>query len=538
MIKQQILDDLKEVIKDLGYPTTDVVLSISPFGDYSTNIALQLAKHHTKDIKQFAVPSAKRDKRASEIASVIVKRLKDRNYLEKIEVAEPGFINFYIKKEIFSSSLKEVLSMGGNFGKSNLGKGKKARVEFISSNPTGPMHIGNGRGGPIGDVLASVLEFMGYQVLREYYHNDVGNQVKTLGVSIKAIAEGKSLSDEHYKGEYVAELASVLKDKIKGISDEEIGHLAVEFNFDSIMEDIRLLSINFDQVYKESDMRKEAAEVVDRLKKAGVVREKDGALWLAPSDEFLEDRETVIVKSNGSYTYLTADIVYHSLKFESGADLIIDIFGADHFGHVPRLQASMKALGYDIAKLKFLIYQYVRVKRGGQVVKLSKRAGNLITVREILDEVGRDAFRFTMLSYTPNTHIDFDLDLLKQKSKNNPVYFVQYAYVRMSAILQKVHQTISDDNLAILDQPTQLALIKQILEFPDVLLEVVHTLQPSKLTNYALVLAEKCHRFYETCPVLSASDDIKNARLVLVRVCQIVLANALSLLRISAPEKM
>lgn len=538
MLKQKIVDDLKKVIKDLGYQATDIVCSTSYFGDYSTNVALQLAKHHIKDIKQPTAPSAKRGETATDIAHKIASNLSGLSYLEKVEVAGPGFINFYIKKEIFSSSLQEVLSLGSNFGKSNLGKGKKARVEFISANPTGPMHIGNGRGGPLGDVLANVLEFTGFKVIREYYHNDIGNQVITLGSTIKAKLAGEKLLEEHYKGEYVLELVKKLKGQVEGKSDLSVGQLAVEINLADILDDTHALGIKFDYIYYESKLQNEIPTMIDKLKQAGVVRQKDGALWLAPSDEFLKDRETVIVRSNGGYTYFTSDIVYHSLKFESGADLIIDIFGADHFGHVPRLQASMAALGYDIVKLKFLIYQYVRVKKGGQVVKLSKRAGNLITVREVLDEVGRDAFRFIMLSYTPNTHIDLDLDLLKQKSNKNPVYFVQYAYVRMSAILQKVHQDILDDNLAILNSPDEIALIKQTLEFPDVLLEVVHTLQPNKLTNYALVLAEKFHRFYETCPVLSASDDIKNGRLVLVRACQIVLANALSLLRISAPEKM
>lgn len=528
MIKQQIVSDLKKALEDLKFQSTDIVCSTTRFGDYSTNIALQLAKLHTKDIKQIPL----------EIANAIVKKLKDKDYLEKVETSGLGFINFYIKKEVFSRVLKKVLSLGSNFGKSNLGKGKKARVEFISANPTGPMHIGNGRGGPLGDAVANVLEFAGFKVIREYYHNDIGNQVITLGSTIKAKSSGEKLLKEHYQGEYVLELVKKLKGQVDGKSDLSVGQLAVEINLANILDDIEALGIKFDYIYHESKLQNEIPAILDKLKQAGVVRQKDGALWLAPSDEFLKDRETVIVKGDGGYTYFTSDIVYHRDKFESGADLIIDVFGADHFGHVPRLQAAMKALGYETTKLRFLIYQYVRVKRGGQVVKLSKRAGNLITAREVLDEVGRDAFRFTMLNYAPNTHIDFNLDLLKERSNKNPVFFVQYAYVRLSAILEKAHQDILDGSLAVFNKPSEIELIKQILEFEDVLLEVMSTLQPNKLTNYSLVLAAKCHRFYESCPVLSASDDIKRSRLALVKACQIVLASVLSLLGVSTPNKM
>lgn len=538
MIKQQILNDLRETIKDLGYLTTDIVCSTSQFGDYSTNIALQLAKHHIKDIKQPATPSAKRGEPATEIAHSIASNLSGLNYLEKVEVAGPGFINFYIKKEIFSSSLWKVLSLGSNFGKSNLGKGKKARIEFISANPTGPMHIGNGRGGPLGDVVANILEFTGFKVIREYYHNDVGNQITALGATIKAKLAGEELSEQHYQGEYVLELTESLKGQIKGKSDEEVGQMAAELNFKSIMDDVKALGINFDLIVKESEFRTEAASMVDKLKEKGVVKEKEGALWFAPQDEYLKDRETVLVRSDGRYTYFTSDIVYHSNKFESGADLIIDVFGADHSGHVPKLQASMKALGYDVSKLKFLLYQYVRVKRGGKVVKISKRAGNLITAREVLDEVGKDAFRFTMLSYSVLTHIDFDMDLLKQRSQKNPVYFVQYAYVRMWSMLKRANRTQDDVDLSSLKERVELDLIKHLYEFPDIVEAVSFSLEPNKLTNYAFQLAEKFHRFYEACPVLSAPDDIQRSRLVLVRACQTVLANALSLLRISAPEKM
>lgn len=544
MVKDKILQDLKKVVEDLDYPTTDIVLSISKnpqFGDYTTNVPLQLAKLDGVYGKQSP----------KEIANQIVGHLSSLSYLEKVEVAGSGFINFFIKIEKLTQDLDEILKKGDDFGKSDFGKGKKARVEYVSANPTGPLHIGNARGGPIGDVIASVLEICGYEILREYIHNDVGEQVKALGATIKAKLHGNLATNNQYQGEYISELAKELEN-IEDKSDEDVGKMAVNSLYEEIMVDIHQMGIKFDLVVRESELRKEAQTILEELKKGGVIKEKDGALWLAPNDEFLKDRETVVQKSDGGYTYFTADIVYHKLKFESGAAIIIDVFGSNHHGHVPRLQAAVSALGFDPKKMKFVLYQYVRVKRGTDIVKMSKRAGNFITAREVLEEVGVDAFRFYLLRFAPQTHMDFDLELVKQQSSSNPVYYVQYAHARMSNIIKKyqisnikynnlpsAEQISNKTDYSLLKHPSELNLIKHLLYFPDLVLEIGKNLQVHHLTDYAITLADLFHKFYETCPVLQAETrGLVNARLALVKGCKITLANALGLLGVSSPERM
>lgn len=536
MVKQKILEDLKQAVEPLGFGITDTFLSISKnpaFGDYSTNLALQLAKMEPVGVKQTP----------QEIANQILEKFGKPDYLEKAEVAGGGFINFFVKSEILANDLKEVLEKDKGFGKSNIGVGKKARVEYVSANPTGPLHIGNARSGPLGDVIANVLQASGYEVLREFIDNDVGEQVKALGATIKAKLEGNLALDNQYQGEYIDELVKNLEINMEGKSDEEIGQIAVEQLHEEILADCHQMGIKFDLVVRESELRKGAPEVLDQLEKADVVKEKEGALWLAPNDEFLKDRETVIKRSDGSYTYFTADIVYHKQKFESGADPIIDIFGSNHHGHIPRLQAAVAALGFDPQRLKVVLYQYVRVKRGSDIVKMSKRAGNFITAREVLDEVGVDAFRFYLLRFAPQTHMDFDLELLKQQTSKNPVYYVQYANARMANILVKVKGNQdakrNGGNLGLLTDSHETVLIKHLLAFPDLVAELAGNLQVHQLTEYAINLADYFHKFYENCPVLQAeSADLKSARLVLVKAAKIALTNTLSLLGVSAPERM
>lgn len=550
MLKQRILEDLQKAVKDLGYPTTDpdkigadIVLSTPKnpnFGDYSTNLALQLAKLKSVKLKQSPV----------EIANEILQKFEEADYLEKAEIAGGGFINFFIKPQYLVQDLKEVLQKGDNFGKSRIGKGKKVRIEFISANPTGPLHIGNARSGPLGDVLANVFISQGFEVLREFLDNNVGEQVKALGATIKAKLGGNLSEVNQYQGEYVQELADNLAENIEDKSDEQIGEMAVNLLHQEILADAHSMGIKFDLVVHESDLRKQAPDILDKLQKAGVVKEKEGALWLAPNDEFLKDRETVIQKSDGGYTYFTADIVYHQQKFASGADLIIDIFGSNHHGHVPRLKAAVSALGFDPEKLKVILYQYVRVKRGEDVVRMSKRAGNFITAREVLDEVGKDAFRFWLLKVAPQTHMDFDLELLKLESNKNPVFYVQYAHARMNNILvkseilrlrsgQEEKGEKSDVDYGQLQTEHEINLIKQLLLLPDLVQELSQNLQVHQLTEYAINLADCFHKFYEACPVISAeNEELRLARLALVQASKITLANTLHLLGVSAPERM
>ncbi|MBI2335111.1 arginine--tRNA ligase, partial [Candidatus Daviesbacteria bacterium] len=334
MVKQKILEDLQKAVEDLGYKSTDIVLSIpknSAFGDYSTNIALQLAKQSSANGKQTP------DEIANEIVARVKSQESSKKILEKVEVVN-GFVNFFVKPEILAEDLQEILQKEDDYGKSKLGKGKKARVEFVSANPTGPLHFGNARGGPIGDVLANVLEFSGYEVLREYYDNNIGGQVTKLGESIANVKAGNKLADQEYKGEYVAEIV----DKIGDFKDaQEAGEKAVGLLFQEIIKDCADLGIKFDQVYHESDFVKRGAtkKALDELENKGFLKKYEGAFWFAPKDEFLQDRECVVVKSDGEYTYFANDIAYHKVKFSGGHDLIVNILGANHHGHVPRLQA-------------------------------------------------------------------------------------------------------------------------------------------------------------------------------------------------------
>lgn len=532
MVKKTIADDLKKAVEDAGFPASDIVLSIPKnptFGDYTTNMALQLAKRQAANSHQSA----------EEIANEILEKFGKPEYLEKVEIAGNGFINFYVSPAILAQDLKEVFEKAENYGQLEIGKGQKARVEFVSANPTGPLHIGNARGGPLGDVIANVLAASGYEVLREYIHNDVGQQVKALGATIIAKAHDDLAVVSQYQGEYIQELVDRLKGDIEGKSDEEIGQMAVSLLYEEIVQDCHSMGIKFDLVVKESELRKQAPEVIKDLQKAGVVKEKDGALWLAPNDEFLKDRETVIRKTDGGYTYFTSDIVYHKQKFASGTDLVIDVFGSNHHGHVPRLQAAISALGFDQKKLKVVLYQYVRVKRGNEVVKMSKRAGDFVTAREVLDEVGVDAFRFYLLRFGPQTHMDFDLRLLKEQSSKNPVFYVQYAHARMFNLLSKAESNTGDVNLSLLVHPKEHDLILHILSFPVLVEEITSSLQVHKLTEYAIELADSFHKFYEVCPVISAENkELVSSRLALVKAAKTTLANTLKLLGVFAPEKM
>lgn len=539
-IRNQIKKDLKRALDKLNLESGYVDINrpqLAKNGDYSTNLALQLAKLKGSKIQQTPV----------EIASNIVKNFPQNDYLEKIEVAPPGFINFFIKNKSWQGQIAIIHETQHQYGSSNLGQGKLARVEFVSANPTGPLHIGNARGGPLGDVLCNVFAKSGYKVIREYLHNDVGGQVKALGKTIKARIDGTGSTEDQYQGEYVTELAQTLKGQVPGKSDEEAGKLAVDILFGQIISDTSDMGISFDEIYAESALRRQIPQVLANLQQKGVIKKQDGALWFAPNDEFLQDRETVVVKSDGEYTYFAADIVYHQKKFASGASLVVDVLGSNHAGHVPRLQAVISALGYDVSRFRVILYQYVRVKRGSDIVKMSKRAGNFITAGEVLKEVGRDAFRFMLLSNACGTHLDFDLELAKKQSQDNPVYYVQYAHARICSILKKADLTSPDligvrgasSDLKLLNHPAELALIKKLTEFPELVEAIAADFMVHHLTTYARELADSFHHFYEACQVINEEQkELSQARLELVLACQIVLQETLGLLGVSAPETM
>ena len=418
------------------------------------------------------------------------------------------------------------------------------------------MHFGNARGGPIGDSLASVLEFCGYQVLREYIDNDRGNQVCDLGKTLAARAGFIKVNkaDLVYQGAYTKEIAQKIKPKIGRITNlserqiiQKAGEVGVAILFKEIIADIADMGIKYDLVVHESDLQKEAAKVLSGLEKKGLLVKKEGAVWFAPRNEFLKDKDAVVIKSDGSYTYFTADVVYHQQKFASGYNLVVDIFGSNTVGHVPKLKSLAQALGFDLSKFKVILYQFVRIKRGNEVVKMSKRAGNFVTVREVLDEVGRDATRFFILMHDANSHIDFDLDLARKKSKENPVYYVQYANARICSILTKAKRQTTNAKIdyplptthyQLLTTNYELDLIKQITRLPELVEDIGQSFAVHRLTTYAIELADSFHKFYENCQVLGTGGDLESARLSLILATKIALFNTLKLLGVSAPEKM
>ena len=571
-IRKDILRTFDKLHLTIDKLDIEVTRTSSPkFGDFTSSVALKVSR----DIKQSPM----------EFAKVLAQSLQNQPYIKKLEVKEPGFVNFFIKDEIWQKEVEFVLKTNKGYGSNSLGKGKKARVEFVSANPTGPLHFGNARGGPIGDVLASVLAFCGYKVVREYLHNNVGVQVGKLGESIANVAFGKKLEDQEYKGEYIKDLAKqVVNSKLKTpnskLNEEETGQNAVAILLDEILKDCEAMGIKFDEVYPEGDFVKcgQTQKVLAELEKKGVLKKKDGALWFAPSDEFLKDRETVVKKSDGTYTYFANDIAYHNLKFAQNPVLAIDILGANHHGHVPRLQAVVKALGYDVSKFHVILYQWVRFKRHGELVAMSKRSGMFVTAREVLDEIGRDALRFFILMHDANSPIDFDLDLAREKSKKNPVYYVQYAHARIASILAiargpaalhpqptsspALDALLSEKSLSafakeeltagarrgvpsrvtpryrLLNTSYELDLIKQISRLPELVEDIASNFAVHRLTGYAIDLADSFHKFYENCRVVGEKEDLEKARIALITATKIALANTLLLLGVSAPEKM
>ncbi len=528
MIRDLVRDDVLKASHKLGVKAQKLELTrpADPKnGDYSTNMALKVSH----EVKQSPMGFAK----------ILADSLKDQAYIEKLEVKEPGFLNFFVKPQFLANEVEKVLKQGDQYGSNDLNKGKKARVEFVSANPTGPLHFGNARGGPIGDVLASVLEFSGYKVIREYYHNDLGGQIEKLGESIVNVANGKKLEDQEYKGEYVRDLATNVS---KTADSKEAGKKAVEVLLKEILSDCSAIGIKFDEVYSESELTDsgKTEKAISELEVKGFLKKKEGAVWFAPSDEFLKDRETVVKKSGGDYTYFANDIAYHNLKFSKDPDLVIDILGANHHGHVPRLQAVIKVLGYDVSRFHVILYQWVRFKRGGELVKMSKRAGTFVTAREVLDEIGRDALRFFILMHDANSPIDFDLDLAKEKSAKNPVYYVQYAHARICSILakSKVKDQKSNVNYELLATEYELNLIKQITKLPELVEDISRNFAVNQLTTYAISLADSFHKFYENCRVVGEKKEVEEARIALITATKIALENTLGLLGISAPEKM
>ena len=537
-------------------------------GDFSCNAAMASAKalkNNPRAIGQMIADAA----------------ILDGTVFEKIEVAGPGFLNFFISPVWFNETVGEVISSGSDYGKTELGKGKRVLVEFVSANPTGPMHIGNARGGALGDSLSSVLQFAGYDVKREFYVNDAGNQIEKFGKSLSIrymqIADGnkadviasfgdddvcrKIFEDEEnfpmpedvYKGVDIIEHAynfyKINGDKFVSADEESRKSALVEYalplNIDGLEKDLKKYRIVYDTWFRESSLHKSGAvkQIVDMLTEKGQTYEKDGAIWFKASD-FGDDQDRVLVRANGIPTYFVPDIAYHYNKLVTrGFDKAIDILGADHHGYIARMKAALTALGVDANKLDIVIMQMVMLVRNGETVKLSKRSGKAITLSTLLDEVPIDAARFFFNLRDPNTHLEFDLELAIEESSNNPVFYVQYAHARICSILRRVeedgtgYKNIPPAELNF-NHPAELALIRHIAALPNCINEAAKDYNPSKITKYLCDLAQLFHKFYDNCKIKGEEENILRSRLSLCVATKTVFKNLLDLLKVDAPEKM
>lgn len=537
-------------------------------GDFSCNAAMASAKalrNNPRAIGQMIADAA----------------VLDGTVFEKIEVAGPGFLNFFISPVWFNETVGEVISSGSDYGKTELGKGKRVLVEFVSANPTGPMHIGNARGGALGDSLSSVLQFAGYEVEREFYVNDAGNQIEKFGKSLSIrymqIADGnkadviasygdddvcrKIFEDEEnfpmpedvYKGVDIIEHAynfyKINGDKFVNADEESRKSALVEYalplNIDGLEKDLQKYRIVYDTWFRESSLHKSGAvkQIVDMLTEKGQTYEKDGAIWFKASD-FGDDQDRVLVRANGIPTYFVPDIAYHYNKLVTrGFDKAIDILGADHHGYIARMKAALTALGVDASKLDIVIMQMVMLVRNGETVKLSKRSGKAITLSTLLDEVPIDAARFFFNLRDPNTHLEFDLELAIEESSNNPVFYVQYAHARICSILRRMEEEgtgysnipVSELNF---NHPAELALIRHIAALPNCINEAAKDYNPSKITKYLCDLAQLFHKFYDNCKIKGEEENILQSRLSLCVATKTVFKNLLDLLKVDAPEKM
>ncbi|MDO8613177.1 MAG: arginine--tRNA ligase [Dehalococcoidia bacterium] len=514
-------------------------------GDYASSLALRLSR------------SARMS--PLEMAKVIAAHVEVDEALASADVAPPGFVNFRLAPSWLASQVDAVLEAGERFGDVPLGEGRSLQVEYVSANPVGPIHVGNGRGLALGDTLANVLAAAGYQVQREYLVNDAGTQTETFAATLYAryqrlFGREVEIPEGGYPGGYMVQLAERIKEErgesLLGPPGEPyppgLHDLGVALMMDVIKDDLSLVGVHYDRWFSERSLYQPAAEntyekALAHLREGGYVTEREGAVWFS-SSELGDEKDNVLVRSSGAPTYFASDVAYHYDKFLlRGFEKVINVWGADHQGHVPRMKAAVAALGVDPQRLMIIVYQLVTLRRGAEVVKLSKRAGEIITLREVVEEVGADAVRFFFVGRAADSHMDFDIELAKRQSAENPVYYVQYAHARIAGILSHAAEripTFDDGDVSLLGHESELALIRKMLQLPELVESVALSLEPHQLPYYAMDLATAFHDFYEKCRVVSDDEALSRARLKLCAAAKLALARALSLIGVSAPERM
>ncbi len=537
---QSIFADLSEELSYLK--NTDLIFMVpktNEHGDISTNIAMLLAKELKKKPKQ--------------IAEEIISKIKyDNSAICKIEIAGPGFINFFFSNSYITYILKEIITKGNDFGKSDKNAGRKANVEFVSANPTGPLTVGHGRNAVLGDTIATLLENIGYEVEREYYFNNAGRQMRVLGDSVRLryfqiLGDQIEFPEDYYQGKYISDIAEKLfrqhGDKLRGEDPEGIFKSAAELEiFNDIKNTLSRLNIGMKNYFNENSLYTDGKikSVLEEFKAKGLSYEKENAVWFKLT-ELGAGQDKVIVKSTGEPTYRLPDIAYHKDKFERGYDLIVDIFGSDHNATYPDVLAGCKALGYDKAKIKVLIHQFVTIMDKGEVVKMSTRKANFITLDELIDDVGNDVVRYFFNMRSMTSHLNFDLDLAKKHSDENPVFYLQYAHARIASILRMTSEqnlNYSLENLNMLSSEPEQNLLKKLYQFEEEIMLAAENFEPNRITNYLEELAASFHRFYAECRVIGSETRLAEARIALITATQIIIKNGLTLLKVSAPEKM
>ncbi len=553
-IKDAVINSINKSVETGELPSlevTDITIEIpreKGHGDFSTNVAMQITKTAKKAPRQ--------------IADTIIKNIStDGTYIEKVECAGPGFINFTLDNKYLYETISIIQQEKENYGRINIGNGKKVMVEFVSANPTGPLHMGNARGGALGDCIASVLDAAGYNVTREFLINDAGNQIEKFGTSLEAryiqLIKGEDaieFPEDGYHGEDIAEhmkdFIAIHGDKYINTDSEERKKVFVDFalprNISRIKEGLESYGIHFDVWFSEQTLHKsgEVAETIQLLKDRDCTVEKEGALWLKGS-VIGSEKDEVLVRNNGIPTYFAADIAYHRNKFEKrGFEWVINLWGADHHGHVARMKAAMAALGIDPDRLDVVLFQLVRLYRNGEIARMSKRTGKSISLMDLVEEVGRDGVRFFFNTKASGSHLDFDLDLAVKESNENPVFYVQYAHARICSMFKLLESegiripAASEIKAELLDKPEELELIRKLSEYPDEVRISAETLEPSRLTRYVHEVASTFHSFYNACRVRGEEEALMKARLLLVDCTRTVIKNVLDLLSINAPERM
>jgi arginyl-tRNA synthetase len=547
-MKKDLVKIIRDSLKKLWIETVpDIEVEVPPkdsMGDMATPVAMSIASALKRPPKK--------------IAEEIVDSIRDKAIFEKIDIAGPGFINFTFSKEYLYSEMKKLLMHKGGFLREDIGKGKRVQIEFISANPTGPLHLGHGRGGATGEALSNLLKAAGYKVEREYYINDAGKQVKLLGLSVFAryqqlLGIEYPFPEEGYRGGYIEEIADrIIKengDKYMKVNFDEVSDYFIDYAYRKILSgienDLKDFGITFDIWQSERELYEKGYidRTIQDLRIKDFIYEKDGAIWFK-STAFGDDKDRVVIKKDGEYTYFASDIAYHKKKVEKGYDEIIDIWGADHHGYIQRVQGVIEALGYPKDNLKILLVQMVTLLRAGKPVQMSKRAGEFITLREVMDEVGADTTKFIFLTRRADSHLDFDLEAAKAQSSENPVFYVQYANARVNSIFAHAKEKgvnteeLYDTDLTFLSTHEEIRIIRKLLMYPMVFEGAVNAHEPHRITFYLQELSGMFHPYYNKYRVINDNIELSRARLALCGAIRVVLRDGLEILGVTAPEKM